>query len=75
MVFQAAHGHVLVDQEPLIAIGAVANQGNKIRVVKQAQHQNLHNEFLKPLKPVVVKLLNCNNLSHNVKKKDKCYTA
>lgn len=62
MVFQASHRHELINQKPLIPISTVTNQGDEIRMVQQTQHENLHNKFLKALKPITIKLFNCDNL-------------
>lgn len=62
MILEAAPRHELVNQEPLLIMSAVANEVDKVGVVKQAQHQHLHDEFLMPLKPLRVQLLHSNNL-------------
>lgn len=62
MVLQWAQWHVLVDEDPLIAIGAVAEQLDKIGMMQETQHEDLDKEFTVALESISVKLLDCDDL-------------
>lgn len=42
MIFQWSEGHVLVHKKALISIGAITNQINKVLMMQQTKHENLH---------------------------------
>lgn len=62
VVGEGAEGHVLVDEEPLLAVGAVADEAHQVVVVEEAQHQNLHDELPVALHAVEVQLLHGHKL-------------
>lgn len=62
MILEAASGHELINQEPLLSVGAVTNEIYKVGMMQQTQHQHLHHKFLVPLKPLKIQLLHSYNL-------------
>lgn len=58
MAFQATLRHVLVNQEPLIAVSAEPNEVDEVGMPKNDQHEDLHYELLAPLEALPVELLN-----------------
>ena len=62
MVFQGAGGHGLVDQQPLVPVGAVADDVDEVLVVELAEHGNPGQERLVVLEAVLVQLLDGHGL-------------
>jgi hypothetical protein len=54
MILQRALGHVLIDQDPLVRVCAVAEQLDEVGVVKEAEHEHLDEELAVALEPVPV---------------------
>jgi hypothetical protein len=62
MILQRALGHVLIDQDPLVRVCAVAEQLDEVGVVKEAEHEHLDEELAVALEPVPVQLLHGDHL-------------
>jgi hypothetical protein len=59
---QGAQRHVLVEEQALLAVGAVSHQIDEVGVVEQAEHQHLHQELVVALNAVPVQLLHGHRL-------------
>ena len=62
MIFQRTQRHVLINKEALISISTVTNKINKIRMVQETKHENLHEKFPISLESIPVQLFHSNNL-------------
>lgn len=54
MILEGPIRHVLINKESLVTVGAVADQVHKVAVVKETQHQNLHQELSIALEPISI---------------------
>lgn len=62
VVFQRTQRHILVNQKPLVAIGAIANKVDQVWVVQQAQHEDLNKKLPVALQSISIELLYGDNL-------------
>jgi hypothetical protein len=69
--FQVAGGHELVDEEPLVAVGAVADDVDEVVVVEPAELRDLVQELIVALEAMPVQLLDDHGLIMHKKTKKK----
>ena len=67
MAFQATHGHVFIDQKPLITISTVSYKRDYIFMLKQTEHRYFSYEFFVALEAIPVELFDGYDLTHNKK--------
>lgn len=62
MAVEAAEGHVLVDEHPLVPLRAEADQTDKVGMGEHRQHQHLRQELIAPLHTLPGELLHRHHL-------------
>jgi hypothetical protein len=62
MALQAAEGHVLVHEQPLVPLRAEPDQANKILMIQHCKHEHLYQELVTALHTILSKLLHRHHL-------------
>ena len=62
MALQAAEGHVLVDQKPLVPLSAEADEADEVGMAEHGEHEHLHQELGAPLHALPGELLHRHHL-------------